>query len=216
MRLPVLLLAACPLASQTLVVDRPATAAARPQRVERPDGKILSDFFRIGAAGEVWMIDKIRVWAIPATGPACGAELGDSIEKITLLGALDNPPVPGQPVCDCHALVPLAEIPLAKGSSVSGNPNVTLTRRDGLWQIDVRQVRWSVPAAADVLFTVRATARTKGACRAAAQWSLAATPAVADYRLHLLDEKTVPIGPADAAPQPRTIDVQVWATRTSK
>jgi hypothetical protein len=207
MRLPVLLLAACPLAAQTLVVDRPATTEARPQRIERADGKILSDFFRVGAAGEVWMIDAIRLWAIPG----CGKELGDSIEKITVLGALDNPPVPGQPVCDCHALVALAEIPLAAGSSVSGNPNVTLTHKNGLWQIDVRNVRWSVPGASDVLFTVRAAARAKQVC----QWSLAASPAGSDYRLHLLNEKTVPIGLADTAGQPRTVDVQVWATRAA-
>jgi hypothetical protein len=207
MRFPVLLLAVCPLAAQSLVVDRPATASALPQRIERPDGKILSDFFRIGAAGEVWMIDRIRVWGIAPSGAGCS----DSIEKLTLLGALDNPPVPGQPVCDCHALVALAEIPFP-----AGNPNATVTRKGGLWQIDVQSVRWSVPGASDVLFTVRATARARPGCRAAAQWSLAASPADPDYRLHLLNEKTVPIGPADAAAQPRTIDVQVWATRTSK
>jgi len=214
MRLPVLLLAAYPLAAQTLVVDRAPTTRSLPQRIERPDGKVLSDFFRFGAADEVWVIDAIRVWAMPASGPACGTELGDSIEKLTLLGALDNPPVPGQPVCDCHALIALAEIPLAKGSSASGNPNVTLARKDKLWQIDVRNVRWSLPGGSDVLFTVRATARAQTTCRAHEQWSLAAASAPADYRLHLLNEKTVPIGPAEAVPQPRTVDIQVWAKRS--
>jgi hypothetical protein len=207
MRLALILLAGT-LAAQTLVVDRPLTPAPAAQRIERPDGKFVSDFFRIGRQGEVWMIEAIRVWAIPAKGAACGKELGDSIEKITLLGALDNPPVAGQPVCDCHALIPLAAIPFAGGSSAPAAP------KGGAWQLDFRDVRWSVPGGSDVLFTLRATGRGSKACPAASRFSLAASPAASDYRLHLLDEKGVPIGPADAAPSPRAIDIQVWAKRT--
>ena len=45
-------------------------------------------------------------------------------------------------------------------------------------------------------------------------WSLAAAPGSADYRLHLLNEKGVPIGLEPAPRHPRTIDIQVWARRT--
>jgi hypothetical protein len=202
------------LAAQTLVVDRPLAEPLSRQAIERPGHGFTGDFFRIGASGEVWMIETIRLWAIPARGPACGRELGDSIEKITLLGALDNPPVPGQPVCDCHALIELATVPLQKGASASGNPSVRLSRSGGAWQLDFQNVRWSVPGGTDVLFTLRATPRVANACHADTEWSLAAAPAPEGYRLHLLDAKGVPVGLAEPAHQPRSLNVQVWARQT--
>ncbi len=202
------LLAAVPGSAQSLVFDRPLTGKPHPQRIERPGKGAFAEAFRIGSTGEVWMMDALRVWAMPATGAACGKELGDSIEKITILGALDNPPVPGQPVCDCHALVPIATIPLKAGSSASQIPSATLTQEDGVWRIDVREARWSVPGGTDVLFTVRVTPRGNESCHADTRWSLAASPAPDDYRLHLLNEKGVPVGLAD--PAPRFINIQVW------
>jgi hypothetical protein len=174
-----------------------------------------ADAFQVGAKGEVWMIDAVRVWAIPAASPACPRELGEQIEKITLFGALDNPPVPGQPVCDCHALVALVTVPLTPGSNASGSANAKLTPEKGAWRLDFHDVRWSVPGGMDVLFSVRATPRHKnGACSAAAGWSLGAAPAAADYRLHLLNDKGVPIGLEPAPKSPRAVDIQVWARRT--
>lgn len=207
-------LAALPLAAQTLVVDRPlGDRPTVPQIIERGAQGAYADAFRIGAAGEVWMIDSIRLWAIPA--PACPRQLGDQIEKIGLYGALDNPPVPGQPVCDCHALVALATVPLAPGSSASGNPKAQLTSEKGVWRLDFQDVRWSVPGGMDVLFSVRVTPRGTDGCHAAAGWSLAATPGAKDYRMHLLNEKGVPIGLEPAPPRrARTVDIQVRARRT--
>ena len=182
--------------------------------MERGAKGAYADAFQIGAKGEVWMIDAVRVWAIPAASPACPRELGDQVEKLTLFGALDNPPVPGVPVCDCHALVALATVPLSPGNSVSGNAKVRLTPEKGAWRLDFQDVRWSVPGGSDVLFSVRATARRQDACPAVAGWSLASTPAAATYRLHLLNEKGVPIGPEPAPKHPRTVNIQVWARRT--
>jgi hypothetical protein len=173
-----------------------------------------ADAFQIGAKGEVWMIDAVRVWAIPAASPGCSRDIGEQIKKITLFGALDNPPVPGQPVCDCHALVALATVPLSPAGSVSGNAKAKLTPEKGVWRLDFHDVRWSVPGGMDVLFSVRAAARRLDACPVSSAWSLAAAPAAADYRLHLLNEKGVPIGLEPETSRPRTIDIQVWAKRT--
>lgn len=204
---------AAPAAAQTLVVDRrPAGSPAIAQVIERGAKGAYADAFRIGAAGEVWMIDEVRVWAMPAA--ACSRELGDHLEKITLYGALDNPPVPGQPVCDCHALVALATVPLARGTSAPGNANVQLTPDKGLLRMDFHNVRWSVPGGMDVLFSVRATARGEDSCGAAAGWSLAAEAAPKAYRLHLLNEKGVPIGLEPVRKRARTVDIQVWARKT--
>jgi hypothetical protein len=173
------------LAAQTLVVNRvPADRSPIPQPVERGAKGSYADAFRIGAAREVWMIDAIRVWALP----------NSHVQKVTLFGALDNPPVPGVPVCDCHALVPISSDGL-------------LTPENGLWRFDFRNVRWSVPGNLDVLFTVRSTP-------AEPDWDLAAFPS-AKSRLHLLNEKGVPIGLEPLRRQPVSIPIQVWAHRTS-
>jgi hypothetical protein len=205
-----LLMGVMPLVGQDLAIDRGWTAGAAKERVERVKG-FAGDFFRIGASGEVWMIETMRLWAMPG----CSGPPGDSIEKITLLGALDNPPVPGQPVCDCHALVALATATFAKGSSTPSNPDVRVTKKNGVWQLDFNQVRWSLPGGSDALFTVRVTRRAGSACRSDREWGLAAAPAAADYRLHLMNEKGVPIGLEEAGPKPRSILIQVWARRTN-
>lgn len=210
-RLLLAVLCAAPAAAQMLVVDRPLRGAPQPVRIERPGGA-FADSFRFGAAGEVWMIEKIRLWAMPLNGPGCGGELGDAIESVTLLGALDNPPVPGQPVCDCHALVALATAEFPKASSASSNPNFATTKQNGMWQLDISNVRWSVPAASDALFSVRVTPRPGSACRAGRQWSLAASPERA-HQLHLLNEKGVPMGLDEAEKNPRSLRIQVWARR---
>jgi hypothetical protein len=203
-----------PAFTQQLVVDRgPGGTPPDAQPVERSAG-YFGDAFRIGAAGETWMIDSIRLWALPPDTVACPKELGDAIAKLTLMGALDNPPVPGQPVCDCHALVPIAAATLAGGSSRSLNSSAALTLEKGVWRIDFRDMRWSVPGDTDVLFSLRATSRKEGACRAAAEWKLAAGPASAEYRLHLLDKAGVPEGLAGPQTNPRAIHIQVWAHRT--
>jgi len=158
------------------------------------------------------MIDRIRLWFLPERGPACGKELGDSLGKITLLGALDNPPVPGQPACDCHALVTLATVAFEPGSSQPKNSTAKLVLSDGVWQIDFPQVKWSVPAAADVLFSLRATPRGKTGCAVESGWSLATAPVAPGYRLHLLDKKGVPAGLAEEEAA-RPIAIQVWASQ---
>lgn len=209
---------ALPLAAQTLVVDRPlGDQPPMAQPVERGAKGGYADSFRIGASGEVWMIDAIRVWAIPDSSPECPREIGDRFEKITLFGALDNPPVPGQPVCDCHALVAIATAPLLPGGDATSNPSVRLAAEKRALRLDFHDVRWSVPGNSDVLFSVRATPRRKDAAPkacSAAGWRLAAAPAAPDYRLHLLDAKGIPAGLEELRSSPRMVHIQVWAQRT--
>jgi hypothetical protein len=207
------ILVATPLAAQVLVVDRaPVPGAISSQPVER-DGGFFGDAFRVGGSGETWMLDAIRLWTPAAPPDSCPAELGDRIAKLTLLGALDNPPVPGQPACDCHALVPIASARLAPGGSRPLDAGARVTPEGRLWRIDFDPVRWSVPGGADVLFSLRASPRKDDACRAAESWSLAAGPADIGYRLHRLDKSGVPQGLAEAATA-RAIHIQVWAHRT--
>jgi hypothetical protein len=221
-----LALAFCiPLAAQSPVIDPPVIdapvidrglsrgRAPIPQAVEMDGKGFLGDSFRLGESGEVWIIDAIRVWAAHDSGPACASKPGDQLEKLTLYGALYNPPIPGQPECDCHALVPVVAAPMEKGSGRFLNRTVTLTPAAGLWQIDFRDVRWSVPGGLDVLFAVRAKTRGGQACDAGKTWALAAAVGEAGYRLRHFDKDLVPAGFAEAGPEPRQIRVQVWARK---
>src|SRR5262249_27226070 len=128
-----------------------------------------------------------------------------------LYGALYNPPVPGQPECDCHALVPVVVAPLEKGGTRFLNRSVTMKPVSGLLQIDFRDVRWSVPGGTDILFTVRAASRAGQACKADSTGWLAASPAGEEYRLRLFTKDLVPAGFAEPVGQPRQIHIQVWA-----
>jgi len=179
--------------------------------VEQQKG-FLGDSFKLGNAGENWMIDSIRVGALPDASPACSVgKPGDRIEKLTLYGALYNPPVPGQAECDCHALVPVVSAPMEKGGSRFANRTVTMTMETGQWRIDFGDVRWSVPGGMDVLFAARATERAGQSCTMGKTWTLAARPADAGYRLRFFDSALVPAGFAEPMSPPRQISVQVKA-----
>jgi hypothetical protein len=198
--------------AQDPAFDRQPSVPPVGQRIDRAPEGSFAGLFRVGKAGEVWMIDTVRLWFLTPRGSGCGKELGDSIEKLTLVGALDNPPVPGQPVCDCHALTPLASVSFDRGSSQPKNSGVKLAFEEGMWRVDFTQVRWSMPAAADALFQLRATPRAKTSCAVESGWSLATAPAPPGFRFHLLDKKGIPVGLAPEE-SPRAIAVQVWGSR---
>ncbi|MCU1237171.1 MAG: hypothetical protein JWP63_5138 [Candidatus Solibacter sp.] len=201
------------LAAQTVVVDRAISAApsASTQAVEREGGGFFGDTFRIGAAQDVWKIDAIRVWVAKDTSATCPAKLGDQISKITLLGALENTPVPGEPECRCHALIPVRSAAIEKGGDRSVAPNVKITSAGAFWQVDFLDVRWSLPGDTTVLYAVRATAGPSASCKAAQALRLSASPADAGYRLRRFDKDLVPEGPADVAAAPKWFNVQVRA-----
>jgi hypothetical protein len=179
--------------------------------VEQEKG-FLGDSFKLGVKGENWMIDSIRLWAVPDTSPACATgKPGDRIAKLTLHGGLYNPPVPGQPECDCHALVPVTSAPMEKGGARFSNRSVTLTPDGALWQIDFKDVHWSVPGGLDVLVALRAESRAAQACPAGQTWTLAARPADPDYRLRYFDKALVPAGLAEPMSPPRQLQIQVKA-----
>src|SRR5438477_12790807 len=48
------------------------------------DHGFLGDDFTIGASGERWVIDSIRVWTVPGTATAKAAHLGEFYEDVRL------------------------------------------------------------------------------------------------------------------------------------
>ncbi len=94
----------------------------------------LSDTFKIGAPGEVWVIDKIRVWGKSGTNGSV---------NVALFGGLETAePTPGAIECDCHNLL-----------SINREPQV-LRLKSSVWQLDFDHLNWSVPGGAAIQFGV--------------------------------------------------------------
>jgi hypothetical protein len=208
------LIFASSLGSQTLVADR-GLGAGEPilRQVEMGSRGYLGDSFTVGQPGAIWMIDTIRLWAAPAKASSCTRNLGDALEKITLMGALENRPVPGVAECDCHALIPISTATLRAGSSAATSPDVEITPAGGLWQIEFRNVHWSMPGGNDVLFSLRATDRPGTVCSLANSWALAAAPGGVPAPLRRFNTNGVPDGFVEIGAQPVRVSVQVWAHR---
>ena len=110
---------------QMLVVDRAPQGAGAAVKVA---SGFVGDHFSLGAAGEVWVIDSVRVWVVP----------GKSSAKVTLFGGIEAPPPkPGDPECDCHNLMPIQSTAMIAGAA-----------------FDFKDVRWSVPGGSQIQFGV--------------------------------------------------------------
>lgn len=205
------------LGAQTLLVDRGRPAAgAAPLMVERGAGRgFLGDSFQVGAKGDVWVLDTVRVWAAAPAAASCPQTPGDLVEKIVLLGALDNPPVPGQPACACHALIKIAAAEFSPGAAAPADANEKLAVDGGLWRLDFGNLRWSVPGGMDILYAVRPTARAgaPAGCDAARGWSVSASAASANWRLFTFDKDALEDG-FSAPDPPRWLNLQVWGHRS--
>ena len=203
------------LAAQTLVVDRrrPPNQTPVARQVERDGKGFVGDSFKVGNTGEIWILDTIRVWALPSPSRECPKQPGDQLEKITLLGALDNPPVPGQPICACHALITIGSGSFAPGSATPASPAVKFAEDGGLWRIDFENLRWSLPGGLDVLFAVRASGRPDTACAAGRTWALSSSAAAGEYRLFTFDKDALEDGFLEST---NWINVQVWAHRSGQ
>jgi hypothetical protein len=133
-------IAVLPLQGQYLLLDRGlkgGAATAPSAGLEASEGTgFLTDRFSVGAAGEVWIIDRVRLWG----------GLGTSgFEKAALFGGLENAdPSPQWFECDCHNLVAISQDPHA-----SQLP-------DRSWQVYFDHLNWSVPGGVGIRFGIRA------------------------------------------------------------
>jgi hypothetical protein len=115
----------------------------------------LGDDFTVGAAGERWVIDTIRVWTIPGSNATDFEHLGDVYQDVRLyLGGSDG------------GLTPIVTGLLTPGSSDTNNPNIQISDATAagvvpyddfgtnmrVWQIDFTQLNLSVSGGAKVRF----------------------------------------------------------------
>ncbi|HTW66841.1 MAG TPA: hypothetical protein VME17_19615 [Bryobacteraceae bacterium] len=111
------------------------------------DSGFLGDDFTVGASGESWVIDSIRVWTVPGVNKVDPEHLGDYYQDVRLYfgGAEDG-------------LTPLVTGQLSAGSNQSSNSNILIAdvtaaggasyqdiRRDmHVWQVDFTQLNLRV------------------------------------------------------------------------
>jgi hypothetical protein len=174
------------LSAQMLIVDRiPSSIPHQMVGLTKETNAFLADDFQAGAATEDWVIDHIRLWAVPDPKAIPHHRPGDLFRKISFYGGIaPDPPLPGQragPDCDCHNLPALKTAVLEPGGVATGNPDVVLasTWQDGteVWQIDFEDLRWSVPGATSIQFGVLAEGGREHGPDARYNWYYLASPA---------------------------------------
>jgi hypothetical protein len=121
------------------------------------DTGFMGDHFAIGAAGEKWVIDSIRTWAVPGLSEVDPDHLGDFYEDVRLYF--------GQASGD---LTPAVSALLSQGSDQTSNPNVQISEatKSGMplydnfgkflrvWQVDFTNLNLPVDGGASYGFGV--------------------------------------------------------------
>jgi hypothetical protein len=115
----------------------------------------LGDDFSVGAVGERWVIDTIRVWTVPGVNATDPEHLGDFYQDVRLYFGADD-----------GGLTPMETGSLTPGSSQTNNPNILISDATAngvvpyddfgtnmrVWQIDFTQLDLSVPGGVKVRF----------------------------------------------------------------
>lgn len=115
----------------------------------------LGDDFSVGAAGESWVIDSIRVWTVPGVNATDPEHLGDFYRDVRLyFGDADS------------GVTPLVTGLLSPGSDQNSNPNIRISDATAagvvpyddfgsnmrVWQIDFTQLNVKVQGGVKVRF----------------------------------------------------------------
>jgi hypothetical protein len=218
MRLPIVL-AGCLIAWSAVSAQPPVVnrglhdalgAASGLAGWDKPGHGFVAATFRIGASGEVWIIDHIRTWAAPDSVSPPPSAPGDLYSAITLYGGIEMDPVEASQ-CACHGLTQLKSVRLQPGGG-SPIPGVTIASSDPsatTWQIDFSDLHWSVPGGMNLQFGVMGIGRPT-AVGASHVWLNPLMSAAAESTLDWFDEAGKPLGHA-GLPQHMTLGVQVWA-----
>ncbi len=166
---------ACPVfaASPALVVDRGLAQANLNNasgeyrsnvRWSSYDSGFLGDDFSIGAAGESWVIDSIRVWTVPGAASSEAEHLGDFYHDVRLYFGGDR-----------EGLTPIVAAQLQAGSDVAANSHVVISdlTKSGagsyddfganlhVWQVDFTGLNLAVQGGAKYSFAAFGLGRTR-------------------------------------------------------
>jgi hypothetical protein len=112
------------------------------------DHGFLGDDFTIGAPGERWVIDSVRIWTVPGSSEAQPAHLGEFYQDVRLYLGSGN-----------KDLTPVSTAQISADSGESSNPDVRITEatqqgtilyddhgtRLRIWQVDFTNLNQAVP-----------------------------------------------------------------------
>ena len=199
------------LPAQMLIVDRgPASGSSQPLGLTKETNAFLADDFVAGVAKEDWVIDHIRLWAVPDPKASSAQGLGDLFKKISLFGGIapDLPPA-GQAAaaeCDCHNLPALKTATVEPGSNSTDSHDVVISanKQEGseLWQIDFNDMKWSVPGGTSIQFGILAEPYS------GSTWYNLGSPA-SESHLRVFSSAGKLQNPLHGDP-PASMNIQVW------
>ncbi len=169
----------------------------------------FTDTFRVGKAGEVWFIDRLRVWGSVDPPPQDSA-FGNAFETFALFGGLAPPdPAKAGGECACHGPTRLKAVTFdPSGRQVSG-ADVVITKLSTLWQADFDNLRWSVPGGADLQVGVEAIGRAIPGGKSKFVWSSYAADTEPRRALAVYSEEGSALEPDKDGPAGR-VYLQVW------
>ncbi|HUI77442.1 MAG TPA: hypothetical protein VLY24_05985 [Bryobacteraceae bacterium] len=208
---------------QALLVDRSLSAGQGMVRLGVPQG-FLGDHFALGARGEVWVVDRLAVWAVADPNREAAERFGDLFGSVKLFGGIEaDLPAPGQPAqpdCACHNLVVLKSGTLQPGMDAADTAEIQISAAaPGTWRVEFNDVRWSAPGGVPLQFGILATGRAAGHGQPRPVWfnSAAANPASHDLRLFDENGKLLGRYAPDGGPLDPAIGfhVQVWGHRSN-
>jgi hypothetical protein len=219
-----------------LLVDRGLPSRAPALRVGwgEKDGAFVTDHFALGDPGELWVIDKVRTWAVPGLEPGNPDTLGDWFDRVTLYGGLESESPPATTVqaaaeCACHGPVSLAGTELRRGSNRSQNPQVVLSPAPGtpyqkggrslnVWRVDFEKLNWNVPGGVNIQFGVFGAARPLSGPKGKHIWFNHASVTGGKHQFRLFEIGGSPVVSTNSGlPSDDSIgiNVQVWGHLTA-
>jgi len=203
-------------------VDRSWPPGQNAVKLGVPQG-FLGDHFVLGARGEVWIADRLAVWAVVEPNRQADRRLGDLYESVKLLGGIEAElPAPGQPAppdCACHNLAVLKSAALRTGKDAAETDDVRIfAAAPGVWRIEFQDVRWSVPGGVPIQFGVLWTERPGTRTQQRSAWFNSAGAGADKHDLRRFDENGRLLGRYE--PESGRLDpaigfhVQVWGHRS--
>jgi len=195
-------------AQEMLIFDRAPSSSSNQLLGVKQAEAFLADDFEPGSVPEDWVIDHIRLWAVADPKASSPYGFGDLFKKISLFGGIapEVPPPVGD--CDCHNLPALKEAAIKAGGDATDNRDVEISASAAVegspsWQIDFKDLKWSVPGGTRIQFGVLAEPYAGYA------WYGLAAPAEAGEHLRVFSSagKFEKIFTTSV---PARINVQVW------
>jgi hypothetical protein len=206
---------------QALLVDRSLAADDSGTAPLGVSPGFVGDHFQVGNPKEVWVIDRLAVWAVADPSAGGAQPLSELYESVNLFGGIESQlPAPGQPDCACRKVVAVQKGALQPGADATDNARIRITAvTPGTWRVEFNDLKWSVPGGMPIQFGVAATGRASGTLGQRYTWFTHAAEDGGAHDLRLFAENGNLLGrfaPNGLRLNPSVgMNVQVWGHKTA-